>query len=162
MKLSETLCSLTKVIVYNKDVLTNGSSHFTGRVGFINPMPSGDVSLYIDNTQESDSGRYHCQVIIPQGSILTADLSLDVKGKIQTLLNYLVCCVMCNKINIWWSSCLPSVPPAVPKCSLSGKPVLKGNVTLSCKSSSGKPLPIYKWKKTSPTSEVFFSPMLSE
>lgn len=86
MKLSETLCSLTKVIVYNKDVLTNGSSHFTGRVGFINPMPSGDVSLYIDNTQESDSGRYHCQVIIPQGSILTAELSLDVKGKIQTLL----------------------------------------------------------------------------
>lgn len=60
------------------------------------------------------------------------------------------------------SSGLPSVPPAVPKCSLSGKPVLKGNVTLSCKSSSGKPIPLYKWKKTSPTSEVFFSPMLSE
>ncbi|KAJ0061446.1 hypothetical protein NL108_001556, partial [Boleophthalmus pectinirostris] len=53
-------------------------------------------------------------------------------------------------------------PPAVPKCSLSGKPVAKGNVTLSCTSSSGKPVPMYKWKKTSPTSEVFFSPMLDE
>uniref|UniRef100_A0A4W5NLZ2 Endothelial cell adhesion molecule a n=1 Tax=Hucho hucho TaxID=62062 RepID=A0A4W5NLZ2_9TELE len=55
-----------------------------------------------------------------------------------------------------------SVPPAVPECSLSGKPVLKGNVTLSCKSKSGKPIPMYKWQKTSPTSEVFFSPMLNE
>ncbi|XP_040007196.1 endothelial cell adhesion molecule a isoform X2 [Xiphias gladius] len=110
-----------------------GSSQFKGRVGFTNKMPSRNVSLYINNTQESDSGRYLCQVIIPDNPGLTAELSLDVK-----------------------------VPPAVPKCSLSGKPVLKGNVTLSCKSSSGKPLPLYKWRKTSPTSEVFFSPMLNE
>ncbi|XP_034538717.1 endothelial cell adhesion molecule a isoform X2 [Notolabrus celidotus] len=110
-----------------------GSSQFRGRVGFIASMPSRDVSLYINNTQESDSGRYLCQVIIPDNAGLTADLILDVK-----------------------------VPPAVPKCSLSGKPVLKGNVTLSCKSSSGKPIPMYRWRKTSPTSEVFFSPMLNE
>ncbi|XP_029956612.1 endothelial cell adhesion molecule a [Salarias fasciatus] len=121
------------IISYTKDLMSLGESQLRGRVGFATTMPSRDVSLYINNTQESDSGRYLCQVIIPGNPGLTAELSLDVK-----------------------------VPPAVPKCSLSGKPVLKGNVTLSCKSSSGKPVPIYRWRKTSPTSEVFFSPMLNE
>ncbi|XP_041808909.1 endothelial cell adhesion molecule a [Chelmon rostratus] len=121
------------IISYTKGSMSVGSSQFKGRVGFTTSMPSRDVSLYINNTQESDSGRYFCQIIIPDNPGLTAELSLDVK-----------------------------VPPAVPKCSLSGKPVLKGNVTLSCRSSSGKPIPMYKWRKTSPTSEVFFSPMLNE
>ncbi|KAA8586335.1 hypothetical protein FQN60_000171, partial [Etheostoma spectabile] len=120
------------IIAYTKGSMSVGSSQFKGRVGFHASMPSNDVSLYINNTLESDSGRYLCQVIIPDNSGLTAELSLDVK-----------------------------VPPAVPKCSLSGKPVLKGNVTLSCSSSAGKPIPLYKWMKTSPTSEVFFSPMLT-
>nr|XP_020469193.1 endothelial cell-selective adhesion molecule isoform X2 [Monopterus albus] len=113
------------IISYTKGTISVGSSQFKGRVGFSTSMPSQDVSLYINNTQESDSGRYLCQVIIPGNSGLT-------------------------------------VPPSVPKCSVSGKPVLKGNVTLSCTSSSGKPIPLYKWRKTSPTSEVFFSPMLNE
>ncbi|XP_070773523.1 endothelial cell adhesion molecule a [Enoplosus armatus] len=121
------------IISYTKGSTSVGSSQFKGRVGFTAGMPLRDVSLYINNTQESDSGRYLCQIIIPGNPGYTAELSLDVK-----------------------------VPPAVPKCSLSGKPVLKGNVTLSCKSSSGKPIPLYKWRKTSPTSEVFFSPMLNE
>ncbi|XP_074468161.1 endothelial cell adhesion molecule a isoform X1 [Sebastes fasciatus] len=120
------------IISYTKDSMSVGSSQFKGRVGFSSSMPSRDVSLYINNTQESDSGRYYCQVIMPSGGI-SGELTLDVK-----------------------------VPPAVPKCSISGKAVLKGNVTLSCKSSSGKPVPLYKWKKTSPSSEVFFSPMLNE
>ncbi|XP_029304713.1 endothelial cell adhesion molecule a isoform X2 [Cottoperca gobio] len=121
------------IIFYTKGSTSVGKSQLEGRVGFLSSMPSGNVSLYINNTRESDSGRYVCQVIIPDNAGLTAELSLDVK-----------------------------VPPAVPKCSLSGKPVLKGNVTLSCTSSSGKPIPLYKWKKTSPSSEVFFSPMLNE
>ncbi|XP_042355651.1 endothelial cell adhesion molecule a [Plectropomus leopardus] len=121
------------IIASTKGSMSVGSSQFKGRVGFTANMPSRDVSLYINNTQETDSGRYLCQVIIPDNPGLTAELSLDVR-----------------------------VPPAVPKCSLSGKPVLKGNVTLSCRSSSGKPIPLYRWKKTSPTSEVFFSPMLNE
>ncbi|XP_071316311.1 endothelial cell adhesion molecule a [Trachinotus anak] len=124
---------LQLIIAYTKGALSLGSLQFKGRVGFTRSMPSRDVSLYINNTQESDSGTYVCQVIIPNGNAFTNELSLNVQ-----------------------------VPPAVPKCSLSGKPVVKGNVTLSCKSSSGKPLPIYKWRKTSPTSEVFFSPMLNE
>nr|XP_040037808.1 endothelial cell adhesion molecule a [Gasterosteus aculeatus aculeatus] len=122
-----------QIITYAKDFTNVGTSQFLGRVGFSSSMPSRDVSLYINNTQESDSGRYLCQIIFPNNPGLTAELSLDVK-----------------------------VPPGVPKCSLSGKPVLKGNVTLSCETSSGKPVPLYKWKKTSPSSEVFFSPMLNE
>lgn len=58
-------------------------------------------------------------------------------------------------------SALP-VPPSTPVCSMSGDPVLRGNVTLSCKSSYGKPLPQYKWTKAAPVSEVYFSPMQSE
>ncbi|XP_072302997.1 endothelial cell adhesion molecule a [Eucyclogobius newberryi] len=121
------------IISYTKDSVNVGSSQFKDRVGFTDPNPASNISLYINNTQESDSGRYLCQVIIPNSPGLTAELSLDVK-----------------------------VPPAVPKCSQSGKPVAKGNVTLSCTSSAGKPIPVYKWKKTSPSSEVFFSPMLDE
>ncbi|KAF3841510.1 hypothetical protein F7725_007372, partial [Dissostichus mawsoni] len=120
------------IISYTKGSISVGSPQFKGRVGFSSSMPSENLSLYINDTQESDSGRYVCQVIIPDDPGSTAQLTLDVK-----------------------------VPPAVPKCSVSGKPVLKGNVTLSCSSSSGKPLPLYRWKKTSPTSQVFFSPMLT-
>uniref|UniRef100_A0A8C6U8B5 Endothelial cell adhesion molecule a n=1 Tax=Neogobius melanostomus TaxID=47308 RepID=A0A8C6U8B5_9GOBI len=121
------------IITYTKDSVNVGNSQFKGRVGFTDPNPRNDISLYINNTQESDSGRYLCQVISPTSPGFTAELSLDVK-----------------------------VPPAVPKCSMSGKPAAKENVTLSCTSSTGKPIPSYKWKKTSPSSEVFFSPMLDE
>lgn len=55
-----------------------------------------------------------------------------------------------------------AVPPAPPVCTLQGKPEVKANVTLTCLSNLGKPQPTYKWAKTSPASEFFFSPMLSE
>lgn len=125
--------STQQVISYTKGSINEGSPQFKGRVGFLDAMPSRDVSLYINNTQESDSGRYACQVIIPGVGMDPKEVALDVK-----------------------------VPPAVPKCSMSGKPELKGNVTLMCTSSAGKPLPLYKWRRTSPTSEVFFAPMLNE
>lgn len=54
------------------------------------------------------------------------------------------------------------VPPSTPVCSISGDAVVSGNVTLSCKSSYGKPVPQYKWTKAAPLSEVFFSPMQSK
>lgn len=47
-------------------------------------MPTSNVSLYIDNVQESDSGSYSCMVIIPGKGGLTAALTLDVKGEIET------------------------------------------------------------------------------
>ncbi|XP_054902858.1 endothelial cell adhesion molecule a [Poeciliopsis prolifica] len=122
-----------QVISYTKGTINVGSTQFKGRVGFLKTMPSRDVSLYINNTRESDSGRYVCQIIIPSLPVSPAQVFLEV-----------------------------TVPPAVPKCSMSGKPVLKGNVTLTCTSGAGKPVPLYKWRRTSPTSEVFFAPMLNE
>lgn len=55
-----------------------------------------------------------------------------------------------------------AVPPETPICKLQGTAVVKANVTLTCLSSAGKPVPKYKWSKTSPTSEFFFSPTLSK
>lgn len=109
------------------------SPQFAGRVGFTETVLHNNLSLYINNTKESDSGRYMCQVIIPGGKGHTRELVLNVK-----------------------------VPPSVPVCQIKGSPVLKGNITLTCNSASGKPAPKYKWTKTSPSSEVFFSPALNE
>ncbi|XP_024117470.1 endothelial cell adhesion molecule a [Oryzias melastigma] len=119
------------VISYNKGSTTFGSP-FKGRVGFVNQMPSQDVSLLINKTQESDSGRYVCQVIASETGTESSvtEFILNVK-----------------------------VPPSPPNCSVIGTPVLKGNVTLSCVSSEGKPTPLYHWKKTKPKTEIFFPPM---
>lgn len=43
-------------------------------------MPSTNLSLYINNTEASDSGKYMCQVIIPAISGPTGELILNVKG----------------------------------------------------------------------------------
>ncbi|KAL0973250.1 hypothetical protein UPYG_G00201010 [Umbra pygmaea] len=118
------------VISYSNGELGAGSPEFRKRAGFSRSMPSANLSIYINNTQESDSGRYLCNVLIPGVPGLLGDLRLNVK-----------------------------VPPSPPVCTMTGSPVLNGNVTLSCKSSSGKPVPQYKWTKTAPMSEVFFSPM---
>nr|XP_009289979.1 endothelial cell-selective adhesion molecule isoform X1 [Danio rerio] len=119
-----------QVISYSSGQIGIGSPDFRKRVGFAMSMPSANLSIFINNTQESDSGRYLCNVIIPGAAGLTGELRLNVK-----------------------------VPPSTPVCSMTGNPVLSGNVTLSCKSGYGKPVPQYKWTKAAPLSEVFFSPM---
>lgn len=122
-----------QVISYSSGQIGIGSPDFRKRVGFAMSMPSANLSIYINNTQESDSGRYVCNVVIPGAIGLLGELHLNVK-----------------------------VPPATPVCSMTGNPVLSGNVTLSCQSSYGKPVPQYKWTKAAPLSEVFFSPMQNE
>ncbi|XP_041734383.1 endothelial cell-selective adhesion molecule isoform X1 [Coregonus clupeaformis] len=119
-----------QVISYSNGEPGIGSHEFRKRVGFSLSMPSANLSIYINNTQESDSGRYLCNVIIPGAPGLSGEMRLNVK-----------------------------VPPSPPVCTMTGSSVLNGNVTLSCKSSSGKPIPQYKWTKNAPMSEVFFSPM---
>ncbi|KAG5268350.1 hypothetical protein AALO_G00211630 [Alosa alosa] len=109
------------------------SPEFGKRVGFAMPMPSTNLSIYINNTQESDTGRYLCNVLIPGAPGLSGELRLNVK-----------------------------VPPSPPVCSVTGRAVLKGNVTLRCKSGEGKPTPQYKWTRVAPVSEVYFSPMQNE
>ncbi|KAA0701912.1 Endothelial cell-selective adhesion molecule [Triplophysa tibetana] len=122
-----------QIISYSSGQIGIGSTDFRRRVGFATSMPSANLSIYINKTQESDSGRYLCNVIIPGAPGIWGELSLNVK-----------------------------VPPSSPVCSISGDAVVNGNVTLSCKSSSGKPIPQYKWTKAAPLSEVFFSPMQNE
>ncbi|XP_053502556.1 endothelial cell-selective adhesion molecule isoform X3 [Ictalurus furcatus] len=119
-----------QIISYSSGEIGIGSSEFRKRVGFVVSMPSSNLSIYINNTQESDSGRYLCNVIIPGAPGLSGELQLNVK-----------------------------VPPSTPVCSMTGDPVLTGNVTLSCKSSYGKPVPQYKWTKAAPLSEIYFPPM---
>lgn len=106
---------------------------YKDRVGFVHRMPNSNLSIYINNTVESDSGRYLCQVVLPETHEVPKELTLNVL-----------------------------VPPATPICKLQGNSEVKANVTLTCLSSSGKPVPKYKWTKTSPVSEIFFSPMLNE
>ncbi|XP_064158033.1 endothelial cell-selective adhesion molecule [Anguilla rostrata] len=120
----------TQVISYSSGQIGIGSPEFRKRVGFSLTMPSTNLSIFINHTQEADSGRYLCNVIIPGAPGLSGELRLSVK-----------------------------VPPSVPVCEMTGQPVLRGNVTLSCRSSAGKPVPQYKWTKSAPLSEVFFSPM---
>ncbi|TMS07883.1 Endothelial cell-selective adhesion molecule, partial [Larimichthys crocea] len=122
-----------QVITFSSGEVGHGQNDFTKRVGFSATMPSANLSIYINNTQESDSGRYICTVIIRGSAGITGDVRLNVK-----------------------------VPPSPPVCSMTGNPMVKGNVTLSCKSSHGKPVPQYKWTKAAPVSEVFFSPMQNE
>ncbi|KAK5868782.1 hypothetical protein PBY51_009762 [Eleginops maclovinus] len=119
-----------QVINFSSGEIGHGQNEFTKRVGFSAPMPSANLSIYINNTQESDSGSYVCSVIIPGSTGILGEVRLNVK-----------------------------VPPSPPVCTVTGNPVMKGNVTLSCQSSQGKPVPQYKWTKAAPTSEVFFSPM---
>ncbi|XP_077467548.1 endothelial cell-selective adhesion molecule isoform X2 [Stigmatopora argus] len=122
-----------QVINFSSGEMGYGQNDFSKRAGFSAAMPSTNLSIFINNTQESDSGRYVCDVIIPGGAGISGQMHLNVK-----------------------------VPPSPPVCTMTGEPVVNGNVTLSCKSAHGKPVPQYKWTKTAPMQEVFFSPMQNE
>ncbi|XP_075956192.1 endothelial cell-selective adhesion molecule [Anarhichas minor] len=119
-----------QVITFSLGKVGHSQNEFNKRVGFSAAMPSANLSIYINNTQESDSGQYLCSVIIPGSDGISGQMHLNVK-----------------------------VPPSPPVCTMTGNSVVKGNVTLSCKSSHGKPVPQYKWTKAAPMSEVFFAPM---
>ncbi|XP_076833534.1 endothelial cell-selective adhesion molecule [Brachyhypopomus gauderio] len=122
-----------QIISYTSGQTGMGSPEFWRRVGFAAPMPSANLSIYINSTEETDSGRYLCNVIVPGAPGLSGELRLSVK-----------------------------VPPSTPTCSVTGDPVVTGNVTLNCKSSYGKPVPQYRWTRAAPLSEVFFSPTQNE
>ncbi|XP_049582652.1 endothelial cell-selective adhesion molecule isoform X3 [Syngnathus scovelli] len=119
-----------QVINFSSGEVGHGQNDFSTRAGFSAAMPSANLSIFINNTQETDTGSYVCDVIIPGGTGLSGQMRLNVK-----------------------------VPPSPPVCTMTGEPVVNGNVTLSCKSTHGKPVPQYKWTKTAPMQEVFFSPM---
>jgi len=75
------LCAFAlQVISYSSGQIGIGHPDFRKRVGFSMSMPSANLSIYINNTQESDSGRYACNVVIPGAIGLLGELHLNVKG----------------------------------------------------------------------------------
>ncbi|NXT49616.1 ESAM protein, partial [Pluvianellus socialis] len=103
------------------------------RVGFLYPVLTHNISVFINATRERDSGQYMCTVNVVDDVTST--------GKNVGVINLTVL-----------------VPPAPPACRLHGDPAVGANVTLSCASEKGKPSPTYQWQRMPPTQQVFFPP----
>lgn len=82
------LRSSVQVISFNSGQVGFGQNEFTKRVGFSVSMPSANISFYINNTQESDSGLYTCMVLIPSGPAISGQVQLHVKGNEKNILRY--------------------------------------------------------------------------
>ncbi|XP_078387712.1 endothelial cell-selective adhesion molecule-like isoform X2 [Cetorhinus maximus] len=94
---------------------------YQNRVGLKHSMPSRDVSIYINNTNLSDSGLYTCSV-----GVVISNLRTFING--ATYLAVLI-------------------PPSPPKCNIIGNQYVGSNVTLTCHSATGKPVPKYTWNR---------------
>ncbi|NXC03664.1 ESAM protein, partial [Orthonyx spaldingii] len=103
------------------------------RMGFLYPVKDRNISVFINATREQDSGQYMCTV-----NVVDDTIRLD---KNVGIINLTVL-----------------VPPATPTCHLHGNAIVGANVTLSCSSKKGKPLPMYQWQREPPTLQVFFPP----
>ncbi|KFP83082.1 Endothelial cell-selective adhesion molecule, partial [Acanthisitta chloris] len=103
------------------------------RVGFLYPILTHNISVFINDTRERDSGQYMCTV-----NVLDDNTSM---GRNIGIINLTVL-----------------VPPATPTCQLLGNPIVGANVTLGCSSKKGKPSPMYQWQRTAPTLQIFFPP----
>ncbi|XP_021232048.1 endothelial cell-selective adhesion molecule, partial [Numida meleagris] len=103
------------------------------RVGFLHPVLTHNISLFINATREQDSGQYICSVNVVD------DIISPIRN--MAIINLTVL-----------------VPPAPPACRLKGSPTVGANVTLSCASQKGKPSPTYRWQRQEPTKQVFFPP----
>ncbi|NXE57908.1 ESAM protein, partial [Casuarius casuarius] len=123
-----------QILTYLDGVVKVEESDLKRRVGFLYPVLSHNLSVLINGTQEHDSGQYMCTVNVADDSSST--------GKNVGVINLTVL-----------------VPPAAPACRLQGSPAVGGNVTLSCASRKGKPLPAYQWQRAAPAAQVFFPPM---
>lgn len=82
------LRSSVQVISFNSGLVGYGQNEFTKRVGFSVAMPSANISFYINNTQESDTGLYSCTVLIPRGPAIAGQVQLNVKGNEKNILHY--------------------------------------------------------------------------
>ncbi|XP_059822163.1 immunoglobulin superfamily member 11 isoform X3 [Hypanus sabinus] len=109
-----------QVILYQGGQVISGASHFNSRVGFVITMPSLSASIFINNSQLSDTGTYQCLVNNPPD-----------RGE--------------RNIGVLGLSVL--VPPAIPLCQLQGAVATGNDVTLTCSSEEGLPLPTYSWEK---------------
>ncbi|NXN29931.1 ESAM protein, partial [Nycticryphes semicollaris] len=122
-----------QILTYLDGVVKVEESELKPRVGFLYPILTHNISVFINATRERDSGQYMCTVNVVDDVTST--------GKNIGVINLTVL-----------------VPPATPACQLHGNPTVGANVTLSCSSEKGKPSPTYQWQRTAPTLQVFFPP----
>ncbi|XP_060054302.1 immunoglobulin superfamily member 11 isoform X1 [Erinaceus europaeus] len=109
-----------QVILYQGGQMFDGATRFHGRVGFTGTMPATNVSIFINNTQLSDTGTYQC---------LVNNLP-DRGGR-----------------NIGVTGLTVLVPPSVPHCQIQGSQDVGSDVILLCSSEEGIPRPTYLWEK---------------
>ncbi|XP_026961088.1 immunoglobulin superfamily member 11 [Sagmatias obliquidens] len=109
-----------QVILYQSGQMFDGAPRFHGRVGFIGTMPATNVSIFINNTQLSDTGTYQC---------LVNNLP-DRGGR-----------------NIGVTGLTVLVPPSAPHCQIQGPQDIGSDVILLCSSEEGTPRPTYLWEK---------------
>ncbi|KAM8976948.1 LOW QUALITY PROTEIN: immunoglobulin superfamily member 11 [Pelodytes ibericus] len=115
-----------QIIIYQGGQVFSNAAQFHGRVGFMQTMPSTNASIYINNTQLSDTGTYQCMVNnLPD----RAHRNIGVVG--FTVL----------------------VPPSDPLCNIQGSLDIGSDIMLTCSSEEGIPRPTYIWEKldSSPT-----------
>ncbi|CAM4548971.1 unnamed protein product [Leuciscus chuanchicus] len=109
-----------QVIIYQGGQVFSLANHMNGRVGFVATMPSTSASIFINNTQLSDTGTYQC---------LVNNLP-DRGGR-----------------NIGVIGLTVLVPPSSPSCRVQGSLDVGSDVMLLCGSDEGIPTPTYAWEK---------------
>uniref|UniRef100_A0A671PS48 Immunoglobulin superfamily member 11-like n=1 Tax=Sinocyclocheilus anshuiensis TaxID=1608454 RepID=A0A671PS48_9TELE len=109
-----------QVIIYQGGQVFSLANHMNGRVGFVSTMPSTSASIFINNTQLSDTGTYQC---------LVNNLP-DRGGR-----------------NIGVIGLTVLVPPSIPSCRIQGSLDVGSDVMLLCGSDEGIPMPTYAWEK---------------
>ncbi|XP_073348968.1 immunoglobulin superfamily member 11 isoform X3 [Pagrus major] len=109
-----------QVIIYQGGQVFSLANHLNGRVGFVATMPSTSASIFINNTQLSDTGTYQC---------LVNNLP-DRGGR-----------------NIGVIGLTVLVPPSVPACRIQGTLDVGSDIMLFCSSEEGIPTPSYSWEK---------------
>uniref|UniRef100_A0A8C9FDZ5 Ig-like domain-containing protein n=1 Tax=Pavo cristatus TaxID=9049 RepID=A0A8C9FDZ5_PAVCR len=109
-----------QVILYQGGQIFGGAPQFYGRVGFAVTMPTTSASIFINNTQLSDTGTYQCLVnnLPDRGSRNIGVIGLTVL-----------------------------VPPSAPLCRIQGSLEVGSDITLTCSSEEGIPRPTYLWEK---------------
>ncbi|KAI7800318.1 immunoglobulin superfamily member 11 precursor, partial [Triplophysa rosa] len=112
--------SKQNVIIYQGGQVFSLANHMNGRVGFVSTMPSTSASVFINNTQLSDTGTYQC---------LVNNLP-DRGGR-----------------NIGVIGLTVLVPPSTPSCGIQGSLDVGSDVMLLCSSEEGIPTPTYSWEK---------------
>lgn len=74
-----------QVIIYQGGQVFSLANHLNGRVGFVATMPSTSASIFINNTQLSDTGTYQCLVnnLPDRGGRNIGVIGLTVLGNLQ-------------------------------------------------------------------------------